>query len=336
MYMTNRNNFRKEIVAKFNIYKQCNNENEINNIFIRVLQSATIELGDFMLMVNAGADPRFKNYLAFILSCGYSKADIATYLIDTYGFNEIIQDNLREIINYAKTGCCDILRLLLRNNIEPNSLIDISTPEKIQLLLDYDVDINLLLCQLVEISTPMNSIEYVISVLPQYYGNKIDNRLLNELLGTYISSSWDPKLHLIQILIECGADVNSTEDLPLTHIISKKMEEKLIINLLDYLINQYKYDINTNNSNALATAISYNKINVVTFLLDSGSKITDECIEKAINGGEECVNILLRYRVTLEKISEVYIHMMPNLWLAKKLIADGIDITNLIVNCNTK
>lgn len=334
LYYQNKNKFRIDIVEYFNMCKQNGRESDINITFINILRSNTIELEDFILMVKYGADPKYDNYIAFIYSCGYSNADIAIYLINIYGFNEIVKNNLSLIINYAYMGCSNILKLLLENNVDPNMLLSvgINTPEKIQLLLDHNININLFLQMCGKKFPCIDSAEYLISILPQYVANyTYDKELLNKVLRNYISHSREPKLESIRILVEHGADPNSTDDLPLVHIISKKMEENLTIKLLDYLINSCNYDINVNNSSALCTAISYDKMAVIVFLLELGSEISDGCIEYAINS-ERCLDLLIQYGISLDKICQVFMSKMPNRWLIKKLIDNGIDITNIITN----
>lgn len=81
------------------------------------------------------------------------------------------------------------------------------------------------------------------------------------------------------------------------------------LSLVKLFVEDYGFDINTNNNGALYNAIFRGKIDIATYLLDNGAIIDDLIISKAVCAmgwiGPKFIDLLMNYGVDKYKLSEM-------------------------------
>ena len=295
-------------------------------------------LEEFKMIIQS-FDPLRDGGIIFAISCGYDNTDIPKYLMEEYGIDMFINNYDKCLEHFPKSSDGEIINLLLDNGFGiRDTLVKKCLPnlQKIKILFNRDVDINLVLsicsCYPDVLMSP-ESMEFVVEQIITTYANHIyEEKILSKILTIYFVISDSPKINWMKKLLNMGADVHVhyAMDYIFSHLCEKKWREDEIIDFYEYLVWQCGCDINTGNSYCLQIAIWKNKSSVVRFLLDLGIKITDACISAALAQDKKYITILMQYGISAEKISEIYVSIMPNIRNCKFLVERGVDFNKII------
>lgn len=353
-----------------------NSTNGTNHLLMEFLQSPFVTVDNIKSIIEHGADPKYANDKP-LQQAIYFYPDIALYLINEH----------QATLN---TDCLDfILRCKQKINIRIwKALFDnglVIPKEKLSYFMAMnDISmVKLLIDQGYELADLFNEYcEYLFKNNSQviYYPN---GYLINEIIKNSHLITFDQRiLDNITYALEKHYEDSSTGDLVVTleniqflvqiGINPRLGNDHLLIisasnndlKCIDYLVNVCGLDVNTSKSQALIIALSLGSWEIVTFLLDSRIKITDECILYVIredfyvqtvspatssadmNAGhagqfidpvvsrckQNYIDLMIKYGINVEHIAQMYINDRSiDPALIKTFINHGIDMNQILL-----
>ena len=174
-------------------------EENMNELFLKIIQNSEPTLEDFKMILQRGFDPLCNNGAIFIISCGYDNIDIPKYLMEEYGIDMFINNYDECVTSFGSR--IEIIHLLLdngfgiRDTLVKKCLYDVP---KLKILFDHGVDINLVItecCYYPEVIISAASIEFIVDQILATYSNHIyEENSLDIILSIYFSKSELPQI----------------------------------------------------------------------------------------------------------------------------------------------
>lgn len=176
-------NLSEYINKKFNDAIQ--NSQSVDKIFISILNKYIVNLDQFLLMIELGANERCEQDFAFYLVASNDSMNVVNYLVDKYGFNNLVSG-----LNYDTIvlRSYEMFIFFLENGYKFDSDIAInyalSDLSKIKKLLEHGIHIDKIV-RLWHFKGKMRiSYDDMIELIRLYQYNIIDNEIYNSFYGT--------------------------------------------------------------------------------------------------------------------------------------------------------
>lgn len=337
-----RKNLNRDDLTDF-INKSFTETTNINGLFLEIMREYRVTLDQFKQMINLGADPRYKNDLAFLYAITkHKQSKVPMYYVNTYQIDATQYDY--ELIGYIGFMLDNIFRAIY----PPNSkyLLDVldhcidnlsiniflSYGNFIKIILKQGIDINIIIKKFFEkndkfdkssVKTKRFILEMIIDNIHQIeYSEMIDSILLMVIRYDKV------QIDHIEKLINLGVNPRYSDD---QYIISACVHSDLP--LVKYLLD-YGCDININNGELLSIAFQVYSIELAKFLLDNGITINNDAIEEALYTEDTgLITTILNNNVDIDRLIEVYFKKDREDYsrvILNFFIKNGVDIFPLI------
>ena len=362
--------FVKEAFAQTN-----NNWENINEMFLQILISHSCSIEEINIMIEHGADILYKNGSAFCYICQNKDINVLLYFLEKYApdvnsikssylYRSMTDDAFQILIDKGLIINDNIIYELLSWDPMQYDYKKIQLGKKIEILIKNGVSISKLIDIYLSETSYMSFISSFLlkKIINTNIFYQISCETINKLMNisidsVYLQEESSLSLEEIRILFNMGADPRYNDDTFFITLCSYVDDPEVLSTLID----EYKWDINAQNSNALIYAINYYKYDIVKLLLDRGSLVTNDAILTSFNridifveNGQshghvttKYLDLLIEYGSDIVRIAKLLVDeifkktesyhesMQKNkLVICKKLINMGIDMNQMILNHN--
>lgn len=300
----------------------------INELFTYIIKKVNVDLRNFLLMIELGADDRYESDYVFWILTNKDNLDLVKYMIDKYNFHELTH---KRFFYHVINGSNEMFTLFLENGykFQYHDLCNgYLSGIKIQKLLEHNTSIDKVIdVYMNSYNKNENMVDKLLELIKLYHNDIRNKKIYEKFIWYYVQKSTNITDDNIYFLIEVSIDSNNKNQILNKLCCYKKISPSII----EWII--LNYDCNVyNNEFCLINAIANRSIDKTTILLEMGALVNEDCIISAIQHGKEYVELLVKYGVTIDQVTRCLVQGIEQLDVFQFVISAGIDINSYIMS----